>query len=467
LVLEIARAARLLALEGDSAPVTTAYDDWADRSPAARLTKLLLAWWRLGLTPSQSRDDEGKALPALAFGAGCEGCLAARRGLLLAAASLPAGTGAVDTAAIGAAIRWHLPMADELPQDTSPFASVLREAERLGVIARGALSPLGAALLAEDHERLAAEAERLLPSSTEAARFGADLTAVVAGTPTARLAALLDSVADREATGAASVWRFAPATIRRALDAGRTAKDIEAALTSYATGPLPQPLTYLIADVARRHGGIRVASAAVVIHGEDSALLAEIAANRRLAKLGLRLIAPTVLLSRSAMTETLAALRAEGYAPVAEAPNGRVKLEKTTWRRAEVTVPQQRRGQGMSGAGKRSVDVSALATRLAAGADLRTADALGLSHGSVETRTEREIAGHAKYLSHADIRLLAFAVEHDREVTIEYVAESGSRTVRTISGLELAGSLLTAWCHLREAERVFALSRIRTVMPRQ
>ncbi|MGW5640791.1 helicase-associated domain-containing protein [Streptomyces sp. NPDC003832] len=69
----------------------------------------------------------------------------------------------------------------------------------------------------------------LLPTVTRTARFGADLTAVVTGTPSASLAALLDSVANRESGGTASVWRFAPATVRRALDAGRGAEGITSA----------------------------------------------------------------------------------------------------------------------------------------------------------------------------------------------------------------------------------------------
>ncbi|MGC5411866.1 helicase-associated domain-containing protein, partial [Streptomyces sp. DT225] len=130
-------------------------------------------------------------------------------------------------------IAWHHPLAEQLPQDTTPFATAIREAELLGVVARGCLSPIGAALRtdgAEAPETLAAACERLLPAATRTARFGADLTAVVTGTPSARLAALLDTVADKEVGGTASVWRFSPTTVRRALDTGRTADAIAADL---------------------------------------------------------------------------------------------------------------------------------------------------------------------------------------------------------------------------------------------
>ncbi|MGW3058037.1 helicase-associated domain-containing protein [Streptomyces goshikiensis] len=159
-------------------------------------------------------------------------------------------------------------------------------------------------------------------------RIGAGLTAVVTGTPSARLAGLLDSVADRETSGTASVWRFSAGSVRRALDAGRTREDITAGLAAAAAGPLPQPLSYLIADTARAHGRVRIAPASCALHGDEPTLVAELAAHRKLAKLGLRQLAPTVLISRSPLDATLAALRAEGYAPAAESAEGTVRIEQ-------------------------------------------------------------------------------------------------------------------------------------------
>src|SRR5262249_28121384 len=101
-----------------------------------------------------------------------------------------------------------------------------------------------------------------------------------------------DTVADREASGTASVWRFAPGTVRRALDAGRTADDIVTELGAIAVDGLPQALSYLIHDTARGHGRVRIAPAACVIHGEEPALLTELAAHRKLAALGLWHLAP-------------------------------------------------------------------------------------------------------------------------------------------------------------------------------
>ncbi|WP_406168532.1 helicase-associated domain-containing protein [Streptomyces canus] len=473
LALETAYAAGLLGRDGDRVAPTEAYDAWAELEPSEQFAVLLQVWRNLPLTPTRARDEENKALPALAGAPPCHGCVQARHGLLAAAAQLPPGQGMTGTSDLGPLIAWHRPLADSSPQDGTPFAAVIREAELLGVLARGALSPLGAHLWSDDMPQLNAACRRLLAPATATARIGADLTAVVTGTPSARLAALLDSVADRETSGTAVVWRFSVGSIRRALDAGRIPDDIAADLTAVAGGPLPQPLSYLIADTARGHGRVRIAPAACVIHGDEPALLAELAAHRRLAKLALRQLAPTVLISRSPLDTTLAALRAEGYAPVAETTEGTVRIERARHWRAAAPVPAPRgtsaRDTGRIAAtrGAKSsaaIDPNTLAAQLLA-APPTIPDPAPFEGGvPFATDTEEIVAGWAKRLPYSDVRQLAHAIDAGQDITVEYVATSGNRTVRTLSRLMLDPPYLEAWCHLRDAERVFTLSRIHSVM---
>ncbi|WDV52844.1 helicase C-terminal domain-containing protein [Streptomyces coeruleorubidus] len=473
IVLETAYAAGLLARDGDRVTATEGYDAWAEQEPAEQFAVLLQAWRTLQLTPGQARDEDGKALPTLAGTPPCDGCLQAREGLLAAAAGLPAGQGVKSHADLGPLVAWHRPLAHPLPQDATPFATVSREAELLGVLARGALSPIGTALLDNDAEAPAAACRRLLPAATGTARFGADLTAVVTGTPSARLTTLLDSVADRETGGTASVWRFSPGSVRRALDADRTPDAIEADLAAVAVEPLPQPLVYLIHDTARGHGRVRIAPAACVLHSEEHTLLAELAAHRKLAELGLRHLAPTVLVSRAPLEKTLAALRAAGYAPVAETADGTVRVEKAQRHRAVAPVPsprppggtsRRRKADGRTEQAPATADLRALATGLktAPPASPQPDPYNGIPFDS---DTEEIIAGLARQLSLTDVRQLAHAVNEDQAITIEYVAASGSRTIRTLSELDLDPPYLYAWCHLRNDERVFTLSRIHGVMP--
>ncbi|MFJ5546963.1 helicase-associated domain-containing protein [Streptomyces sp. NPDC093225] len=473
IALETAHSVGLLATDGTRVAPTKEYDAWAAQEPAARFAVLLQAWWLLPRTPSETRGEDDKVLPALAGTPRCDGCLQARGGLLAAAARLPEGRGTRVATDLGPLVAWHRPLAHPSFQDETPFATTIREAELLGVIARGSLSPLGAALLAGDAEELAAECRRLLPEATGTALLGGDLTAVVSGTPAASLVELLDATAARETSGAASVWRFSADSIRRALDAGRTPDEISAELAAIAAGPLPQPLSYLIADAARRHGRVRVAPAACVIHGGEPALLAELAAHRGLTSLGLRQLAPTVLVSAAAPDRTLAALRSEGYAPVAEAADGTVRIEKVPPQRA-AAVPIPRKASAKTGrerAAHRAAEVSAVVDAHALAARLLNVPptapepdpfGTGVPFG---TDTEEIVSGYAEQLTYADVRQLGHAIDAGTAITVEYVAASGSRTVRTLSRLELDPPYLEGWCHLRDAERVFTLSRIHGVMP--
>ncbi|WP_059011438.1 helicase-associated domain-containing protein [Streptomyces specialis] len=438
LVLETAHAAGLLARDGDRYPVTDAYDRWVERDPAFRLIALVRAWWSLAGSPTRSRDAEGRVLPALLDGLPPRNDrLAARRALLGAAARLPEGRGAADLMAFGATIAWHRPMARRLDDDSPPFATLLREAAMLGVLARGTLSPLGAALRAGDERRLAEAARLLLPAATEQARIGGDLTAVVTGTPSARLERLLDSVADRETRGMASVWRFTPASVRRALDAGGTAESIDADLLAVTRGPLPQPLRYLITDTARRHGRLQVVATACVIHAAEPALITEILHHRGLSGLGLRRLAPTVLVGGTAAHETLTTLRDQGYAPTSEAADGTVRVERPERARVRAVPPQRRYGTPRVDGGELDV----MAVRLAA----------------VRTETERLLTDLATDLPASEIGLLAHAIDNDRPVVIESRDE---RELLTIHDIKLSAPGIDARCAGAGDRRHFLLSRL-------
>ena len=85
------------------------------------------------------------------------------------------------------------------------------------------------------------------------------------------LADVLGVLADVESKGGATVYRFTPGSVRRALDAGQSAADLHAFLARHSRTPVPQPLTYLIDDVARRHGRLRVGAASAYVRCDDDA----------------------------------------------------------------------------------------------------------------------------------------------------------------------------------------------------
>ncbi|WP_067181384.1 helicase-associated domain-containing protein [Microtetraspora niveoalba] len=335
LLIEVSAVARLIGLDEDAGGLvpTDGFDAWRMSEGPARLRVLLAAWWRMERS-SLRRVQERYAT---VLGDDPEGEIVARirRALLAALAEIPEGRGFATFPELVQAVHWRAPLLDrELLAECAP--AVLEEARLLGLFAGGATTSLGRALAAlgsvagtendgaapevEHDPALAERAAKSLASAQRTALFGADLTAVVTGPPSAELASLLDRAADRESQGAASVWRFGPASVRRALDEGETADGLLDGLAE--VGTLPQPLVYLVRDVARRHGEVAVATVGCVVLGTEPALLAEIHAHRKLARLGLRLLAPTVLAGEATADRTLAALREAGYAPVPDGSGG-------------------------------------------------------------------------------------------------------------------------------------------------
>ena len=373
---------------------TTRYDRWQTRSPSDRLVPVICAWAVvpevLGWWPEQREGT-----PVALVQPQDPEAVRLRRQVLAALAALPPGRGLGPAAALrGQAlldlvelVGWLCPsvLSDSLEQpdeagaDAERVLATLREAELLGVVAHGRLTPLGEAVLAlldteaadcfpyvpgaddrdapggrgsgrasggaagqgagpgyrEPLAALRAALAELLPPPRTTARFQADLTAIAAGAPSAELAELLGAAADRESEGHAVVWRFGAASVRRALDAGMSAQELLARLAEVAEGGLPQPLEYLVRDTGRTHGHIRVVRSACCIRSDDEALVLELSKTRALAKLELRRIAPTVLISTASPVATLEALRAAGFAPVLEAETGATVVERAPELRAE------------------------------------------------------------------------------------------------------------------------------------
>lgn len=282
-------------------PSTTS-DAWRAAPPARRLVDLARAWPRMNWAPATAKPRSALADQVSDLGA------TVRAGVLARFAEEP-DTVLVDSADVVADLAWRLPAV----HNVATTSAALAEAESLGLVSLGCLTEFGRALLAD--EGIEEAADRLIPPATGVARLQADLTAVVSGLPTAELSALLDSAADSDERDTASVWRFSAESVRRALDLGRSADRLLADLQAVAEGELPQPLEYLVRDVARRHGQVTVTTVACCVRAGDTALLEEIAQHSALRPLGLVVLGPGVLASAKPAEETLESLRAVGYAP--------------------------------------------------------------------------------------------------------------------------------------------------------
>ncbi|WP_436791974.1 helicase-associated domain-containing protein [Yinghuangia sp. YIM S10712] len=369
---------------------TERFDAWASASPAGKLLPLVAAWAVVPEVFTYWPDDSGET-PVALISPQDGHAVPLRRGILRALAALPEGRGLAPGPEARAELleraAWFQPLlgssllgeaADESAGESEfgdQLAATLAEAELLGLVSCGALTTTGRAVSAlleagaADHfpavpgadadpgasglDGLGADLMRrpalanavaglrdalraTLPAPSTTARFQSDLTATVTGSPAPELSELLSAVGDIESEGHAVVWRISPASLRRAYDAGHSADEVAERLAAASTNglPLPQPLAYTIKDTARTHGKLKVVRSACCIRCDDPALIAEVAGTRGLTKLGLRRIAPTVLVSTAPPEDTLAALRGAGYAPTLEAETGTTVLERAPAERA-------------------------------------------------------------------------------------------------------------------------------------
>ncbi|MET9322557.1 helicase-associated domain-containing protein [Streptomyces sp. NPDC003038] len=395
------------------------YDRWSVAPAAGKLLPLLAAW---AVVPEVLTHwpDEAET-PVALISPQDEYAVPLRRGALRALAALPPGHGLSGTTDSYTELleraAWYQPLLrallasdgtglllgdDEL---TGRLRTTLEEAQLLGLVAHGALTTaghavsalleagaahhypavpgagadptaLGADSLGEDLTARPALAGAvaglrttlyaMLPAPSTTARFQADLTATVTGAPAPALAELLSAVGDIESEGHAVVWRISATSLRRALDAGWSADELLDRLTAANEGELPQPLIYTIKDTARTHGQLRVVRSACCIRSDDTGLIAEVAQARGLTKLGLRRIAPTVLISTAPPEETLSALRTAGYAPTQEAATGTTVLDRAPTERARSLLPTLDQAHRQPGSGSPSSS-RALAAQLLGG----------------------------------------------------------------------------------------------------
>ena len=135
------------------------------------------------------------------------------------------------------------------------------------------------------------------------------------------------------AAGRRRVARRAPpstasraASVRRALDVGWTAAEVHAFLASVSRTPVPQPLTFLVDDAVRTFGRCGWGTPRRSSAPTTRPRWRRCCATRKAATLGLRLIAPTVLVSTTPVDLLLVRLRELGVSPVVEAADGTVRV---------------------------------------------------------------------------------------------------------------------------------------------
>lgn len=453
LILEVAAAAGLIASGmPDPEPATgeapywaptTAADRFAALSTAERWQLLAGSWLDLPGRPALigGRGPDGKPYGALTDALYSTAAPLDRRLLLGMLSELPPGAG-VDATSASAALIWRRPRWAKRLQP-EPVADLLREAHALGLVGRGAISTPARALLEEDADPQAAidAMARALPKPVDHFLVQADLTVVVPGPLQRDLAEELATVATVESAGAAMVYRVSEQSIRHALDIGKTRDWMHAFFADHSKTPVPQGLTYLIDNVARRHGQLRIGMAASFVRCEDPALLAQAVAAPATEDVALRTLAPTVAVSPAPIGEVLAALRAAGFAPAAEDSTGAIVDVRP--RGARVATPQQRRAY-------RPVRRPNTESLHAVVAVLRRVTAAPFGNVRVDPALT--------------MTLLQRAAKEQDTLVIGYLDAAGVATQRVVSPISVRGGQLVAFDSASGRLRDFAIHRITSVV---
>jgi hypothetical protein len=318
----------------------------------------------------------------------------------------------------------------------------LREAEWLGITGQGVISTFGLNLLTEKEDL---GIQSALPKPVDHILIQADNSAVAPGPLTPELASEMGTIADIESRGGATVYRFSEGSIRRGLDHGKTGDQIKTFLSKISKTPMPQPLEYLIADVAKRHGRLRVGTAHSYIRCEDEGLVQQILHDKKCEHLRLRKIAPQVLVTEFELTEVIGELREYGYLPAAENAGG-VLLSQPNLRRAK-SRPKPPRIISEFSAPKDAIVLSAVKT---------------IRAGERSRKVEPIVAGTS---SNETLALINQYISEGKTLMISYADNNGGVSNRIIDPISISLGTLTARDEASDEIVQFRIPRINGVAP--
>lgn len=450
LVVEVALTAGLVAeaADTDGTPSwlpTDDFDVWSGLPLAERWARLVGGWLTSSRVPSLvgSRDPAGKSWNALAPELSSGLAEEARRLALQVLAEVPDG----EVLAVGTGIASLVQRVAWLrPRRPTVFADLvtaaLSEAAALGVTGAGGLPSSGRHVAAGDLPAAAEAIAPHLPRPVEHVLLQADLTAVAPGPLETEVARRLHLLADVESRGGATVYRFTSGSLRRGFDAGWSSGEVREFLSTVSHTPVPQPLEFLVDDVARTFGTVRVGHAEAFLRADDEAALAALVHDPRGRSLGLRLLAPTVAIATSPLDVLLPRLRELGAAPVVEAADGTVRVSRPDLQRART-----RRGRRPAGAvaARQAAQVQAVATAI------RVGD---------RAESSRPASAEATTTPSGALAALREAIEAGSTVVIGYVDNHGANGERVVDPRRLDGGRLSAYDHRADDVREFAVHRI-------
>ena len=436
-VAELCYLGGLLVIDSDDQILpTSAFDIWLTKSAEERWYSLVVLWLDTSRVSGLIGKISDKNVAPLGPELDRAGASLIRRSTLKVLNDNPQLT--PDVKSLQEIVKWINPQR----ANNDYVEWTLREAEWLGITGQGALSTFGSNLL---NEKEVLEIESALPKPVDHILIQADNSAVAPGPLTPELASEMGTIADIESRGGATVYRFSDSSIRRGLDHGKTGDQIKTFLSKISKTPMPQPLEYLITDIAKRHGRLRVGSAHTYIRCEDEGLVQQILHDQKCEHLRLRKIAPQVLVTDFELAEVIGELREFGYLPAAENSGG-VLLSQPNLRRSK-SRPKPPRIISEFTAPKDAIVTAAVKT---------------IRAGERSKKVEPIIPGTS---SNETLALINQYINEGKSLIISYADNNGGVSNRIIEPISISLGTLTARDETSDEILQFRIPRINGVAP--
>ena len=451
-VAELAYLASLISFDADDRILPSSkFDIWLMQTPADRWQMLASQWLITSRVSGLVGRVEAKNVAAL--GPELDRVNAARvRGLTLELLRENHGI-APEWNSFKQVLSWRAPLRRNSSLQDELAEWTLREAEWLGITGQGALSKFGAQFL--DGDDLSSINEDL-PKTVDHILIQSDNTAIAPGPLEHEISQALAMMAEIESRGGATVYRFTESTIRRALDHGKTGDEIKTFLTKTSKTPMPQPLEYLIADVAKKHGKLRVGNTSSFIRCEDTALISQIMNDKKLEILALRRIAPEVVICDMDATDAMRVLRECGYLPAGESANGMILTGPKTNR--ALTKPRPPRVIGEV----EIPDTESLKTAIRA---LRTGEKSTYRQTRLRQVASEALGQLPRTTANETMEILNQFIIDEKTLSIGYADNNGGVTHRIIDPIRISAGALIARDHATGEVQSFRIPRITGVAP--
>ena len=446
-ITELAYLTSLISIDADDRIMpSNKFDIWLMQTPADRWRVLASAWLITSRASGLVGRAEAKNVAAL--GPELDRVNAARvRALTLTILKENPGT-APDSASFNSLLAWRAPVRRNSSMQEELAAWSLREAEWLGITGQGALSTYGLTFLDGGDTSLINDD---LPKTVDHILIQSDNTAIAPGPLEHEVSQQLAIMADIESRGGATVYRFSEVTIRRALDHGKTGDEIKAFLVKTSKTPMPQPLEYLIADVAKKHGKLRVGNTSSFLRCEDTALIAQIMNDKKVEILALRRIAPEVIVSNHDAVDVMRVLREAGYLPAAESANGLI-LTGTRSSRAQ-TKPRPPRIVGEI----ETPDIDMLNAAIRA---IRTGEKSSHKQAHLRQVANEALGALPRTTANETMDLVNKYILEEKSLSIGYADNNGAVTHRIIDPIRVSAGAVIARDHATGEVQSFRIPRI-------